>query len=430
MRNFARSRNAKLMGNGLTCWAIGVYLLRRYEQAANEDPVLRRVQTIPAQEVAPDPTQTAPEASGGPSGVERRRHPRVNLNAAAMPDPAQPAPEADSARSGIERRRHPRVSMESGGEAPTPDPEVIERRRQHRRSVDALRAELEWTAAPDEKSWNRGSRKVKSSRLALLFVALISGGLAAYMAVQNGNTAETAAVEPTVQIVPEVHDKILVASRSIGVGQRLTADAIEWRDWPKDSVLDDYITFEATPDALADMSGSVARFQIFPGDPIRSGKIVKASQGYLSAVLDEGKRGVSVSVSAEAASGGFVSPNDHVDVVLTRNISGNEVTDTILRNVRVLAIDTRLGDAGSTDASSEPADTKPETFSNQAIATLELEPARAEMIIRATALGRLSLVLRSAADSAGAEPSEQADLDQAIRLSSPFWTASDQTALR
>jgi pilus assembly protein CpaB len=108
-------------------------------------------------------------------------------------------------------------------------------------------------------------------------------------------------------------------------------------------------------------------------------------------------RGVSIPVSADAASGGFVVPNDHVDVLLTR--SGGQ-TETILTNVRVLAINTRLGETGTTGAPADPDNPRAEIFGGAAIATLELDPAQAETVINARTLGGLSLALRSIVDFA------------------------------
>jgi pilus assembly protein CpaB len=105
-----------------------------------------------------------------------------------------------------------------------------------------------------------------------------------------------------------------------------------------------------------------------------------------------------VPVSADAAAGGFVVPNDRVDVVLTRG----GISQTILANVKILAIGTRLGQINQA-AKKEGEDTKAtdvSTFQGGTIATLELTPAQGEMIINATRLGKLSVVLRSIADFA------------------------------
>lgn len=238
---------------------------------------------------------------------------------------------------------------------------------------------------------------MRASRIILLFVALLAGGLAAFLAMRQGTPQQVAVPGPT-QIVEEKKAKILVAKAPIGVGQRLSADTIEWMDWPELSVRDEYVTEAELPDALTQMNGTVARFEIFIGEPISDQKLVRSDQGYLSAVLPKGMRGVSVPVSADAAAGGFVVPNDRVDVVLTRG----GISQTILANVKVLAIGTRLGQINQA-AKKEGEDTKAtdvSTFQGGTIATLELTPAQGEMIINATRLGKLSVVLRSIADFA------------------------------
>jgi pilus assembly protein CpaB len=153
------------------------------------------------------------------------------------------------------------------------------------------------------------------------------------------------------------------------------------------------------------MQGTVARFEIFEGDPIRQQKLIRTDQGYLSAVLDKGMRGVSISVAAESASGGFIVPNDHVDVILTQGgPNGQQTSSTLLSNVRVLAVNARLGETGKTggseDSSDPNASPKSQVFPGTAIATLELDPPQAETIINASQLGRLSLALRSIVDFA------------------------------
>lgn len=238
---------------------------------------------------------------------------------------------------------------------------------------------------------------MRTSRILLLLVALIAGGLAAYLATRGGGQAPSNPVVQPPTVVEEARIKVLAASAPIGMGERLSPTNLVWQDWPENAVRDDYIRQDAMPEALTDMAGTVARFEIFEGDPIRQVKLIRTDQGYLSAVLDKGMRGVSIPVSADAASGGFIVPNDHVDVLLTRN--GGQ-TETILTNVRVLAINTRLGETGTTGAPADPANPRAEIFGGSAIATLELDPAQAETVINARSLGGLSIALRSVVDFA------------------------------
>ncbi len=262
------------------------------------------------------------------------------------------------------------------------------------------------------------------SRIVLLVVALLAGGVAAFLATQHGQPPQAAMAEAKISPAPAPTTRVLVAKADIGVGQRLSAATVEWTDWPNAQLRPDYVTATATPDAIARMSGNIARADFFAGEPIRAQKLVPASGGYLSAVLEKGKRGVSVTVTQESASGGFVVPNDHVDVVLTRQSDKGQDSETILTDVRVLAINARLGATGAAgdSASQSPADATSQVFSDRAIATLELNPAQAEVIINATTLGKLSLMLRPVDDNGAAVSPEDQAANAAIRMSSPFWT--------
>jgi pilus assembly protein CpaB len=306
----------------------------------------------------------------------------------------------------------------------------VERRKSERRGMDALRDEalrnlisrVEDRNFGGMRSRVRWGRGMKPSRILLLVVAVMAGGLAAFLATQQAAPVPVAA--PVAEIVQPAKTQILVAKQTIGIGQRLSPASLEWQDWPVGAMRPEYINVATTPGAIAEMAGSVARVELFAGEPIRQEKLAPAGGGFLSAILDKGMRGVSVSVSAESASGGFIVPNDHVDVVLTRASSGGQDTQTILSNVRVLAINARLGETNTTSApAAAPTDPAAEVFAGQAIATLELDQQRAEVISNAAGIGKLSLVLRSTADATEPGSADERAANAAIRLSSPFWTA-------
>lgn len=240
---------------------------------------------------------------------------------------------------------------------------------------------------------------MRMSRILLLVVALIAGGLAAFLATRGGPAPDPVGPQGP-DIIEEARTQVLVATLPIGVGDRLSGTNMAWMDWPQNAVRDDYIRQDAMPEALTDMQGVVARFEIFEGDPIRQQKLVRTDQGYLSAVLDKGMRGVSIPVPADSASGGFIVPNDHVDVILSRGTQDGQQSETIVSNVRVLAINTRLGELGTTGAPEDPNNPRAEIFADVAIATLELDPTQAETVINATQMGKLSLALRSIVDFA------------------------------
>jgi pilus assembly protein CpaB len=212
------------------------------------------------------------------------------------------------------------------------------------------------------------------------------------------------------QVVQEAKTQILVARAAIGIGERLIPASVEWQDWPEGALRPEYVTISAMPEAPEELTGAVARFEFFPGEPIREAKLVHSSQGYLSAVLEQGKRGVSV---------GFVIPNDHVDVILTASTENGQRSEVILTDVRVLAIGKRLGEMGTSGGNTE-GDTSsptPTTFDSSTIATLELDPVEAETLINASTRGQLALTLRSVADFNRADSGPTApSTNQAVRL--------------
>lgn len=237
---------------------------------------------------------------------------------------------------------------------------------------------------------------MKPARMLLLLVAVVTGGLAAFLATRS--EAPVTQIIQTTEVRQEAKRQVLVATATIGVGQRLTASLVSWQDWPEGAVRPEYITSDVIPDAPTQMVGTVARFEIFVGEPIREAKLVRSDQGYLSAVIQQGMRAVSVGVSAESGAGGYIVPNDRVDVVSTQRTNSGTGTRTILTNVKVLAIGKRLGEAGASAGNPDPTDPQSQVFGDETVATLELSPGQSETIIGAAANGRLTLVLRSVAD--------------------------------
>jgi pilus assembly protein CpaB len=394
-------------------------LLRRTERIVLKDEPAAQDDTLP---------RTAPQRRG--LGALRPEAAQAQPLPLAEPEPAaQPAATADDATM---RRWREEIEQQ-----PQMSPE-------HRRNIDRWRAEVLQSVAAsedDDAAPSRWRHLFKPTNIALLALALIAGGAAAWLAAQQGTPPSAPAVvaeapAPVTQVVEEAKVQVLVARTAIGVGQRLSPATVEWVEWPEDTTRPDFVLQAAMPDALDTMSGAVARYEFFPGEPIREVKLARADRGFLSAVLDPGTRGVSVSVSAESASGGFILPNDRVDVVLTTIVGARQASSTILRNVRVLAINSQIGETAATkpkgeknSGASDNPDQKeaeaagPGTFSS-AIATLALTPQQSEVIISATMNGRLSLVLRPTADVADsftADDKERA-ANEAIRISSPFWT--------
>lgn len=257
---------------------------------------------------------------------------------------------------------------------------------------------------------------MRPARILLLIVAIVTGGLAAFLATRGNNPPPQQAA--VAQIKEEPRTQILVASQPIGIGERLNVNVLEWQDWPLGAVRPEYVTIEAIPDAPEKLSGAVARFEFFPGEPIREAKLARTDQGYLSAVIEPGLRAVSISVSAASGAGGFIVPNDRVDVVLTPKNARKGQSETILANVKVMAIGLRLGElsqSGGVDEDDKSGGTTPKTFQKSTIATLELSPGQSETLVNAGAIGQLTLVLRSVADFAD-KPGDGQRSNSSIRM--------------
>lgn len=225
------------------------------------------------------------------------------------------------------------------------------------------------------------------SRLLVLALSLSAGGGAAWLT----TTGEPEVRQVTVtETSPSERVEILVAGSDLEQRRRLAPEDLEWRSWPKDAVIDGYITRTARPEAISEVTGNLVRVSILAGEPVRPEKISASDTGYLSALLSSGSRAVSVKIDAESTAGGFILPEDRVDVLHTV-VEGNGtggVTRTVVTNVRVLAVDQQI--------------TAPETnaVSGAKTATLELKPEQAEIVAAAEATGALSLSLRSSADNA------------------------------
>ena len=230
-------------------------------------------------------------------------------------------------------------------------------------------------------------------KIVLLVGALIIAAVTAVMAKNMfaGASAPEAAAAP-VPLGPEV----LVATRSLPVGTIIDAESIRFQPWPKELVEKAYY-LKGQPGAnAADLLGTVVRNEISAGQPVTQGSMIRPGErGFLAAALGPGMRAVTVAVSTISGVAGFVFPGDRVDVILTQEVGGGEgqplrAAETILRNLRVLAVDQRTSTIGE--------DGKP-VVQNTATVTLEATPRIAEKIQVAQMVGNLTLALRSIADT-------------------------------
>jgi pilus assembly protein CpaB len=229
---------------------------------------------------------------------------------------------------------------------------------------------------------------MKPARIIVLVIAVVAGGIAALLAGRSDPP-------PPAPVAQMETAEVLIASSDIGLGNTVTAQDMRWQLWPAAGIGSNFIRKNDRPDAIEQLAGSIARAPFSSGEPIRESKLIKGTGGgYMAAILPSGMRAISVEVSPETGAGGFILPNDHVDVILSRRdraaekSAGVEVhtSEVILSNVRVLAIDQTV-----------------EEKSGQRVvigktATLELSPRQAETLALSRQLGTLSLALRSIVD--------------------------------
>lgn len=232
---------------------------------------------------------------------------------------------------------------------------------------------------------------MSARNLILLFVALLVAGSTAYF-------ARGLMTRPAQQVIvqapappPPSSSAILVAAGDLPAGTLLLEEHLKWQPWPENSMGPNYI--KQTDAKVQDFIGSVVRRGITTGQPIMPSLIVKpGDRGFLAAVLKAGMRAVSVGVTDVAGISHLIMPGDRVDLLLTQTIipidgteeSGNQdrkAAETVLENIRILAVDTVLD-----DVKNQPIDGK--------TVTIEVTPKQAEMITIAVEMGRIAFSLR------------------------------------
>jgi pilus assembly protein CpaB len=228
------------------------------------------------------------------------------------------------------------------------------------------------------------------ARILVLAIAGCAGLAALYLA---SGSDDKPAPPPAVAQLPTVD--ILVARTDIGLGQAVKPDDLQWQTWPAATASASFMRKDSNADAIKDVTGSIARAPFIQGEPIREQKLVKADgSGFMAAILPTGMRAVSTEISPETGAGGFILPNDRVDVLLSKrdknpDRNGTDIvnSEVILTNIRVLAIDQAPKEKDGTNA-----------LIGKTV-TLELKPEQTETLARARQSGILSLALRSIADS-------------------------------
>ncbi len=245
--------------------------------------------------------------------------------------------------------------------------------------------------------------RLSKTTLLRIFVLLLAAG-SGYGAIQlAGSAQDTPAPMAAAPLAPppiETED-VLIANSELGLGKVIAPEDLIWVAWPRKLMSDQAIRRSAAPKSREEMVGSLVRSALLKGEPIRIEKLIKPTgSGILAAMLPSGYRAMAINIDSQGATtaGGFILPNDRVDVLRTvtrtdptRN-EGRIESETLLTNVRILAIGQNIQEKNGE---------RVVTGSN---ATLEVDPAQAELLAQAQRSGQISLTLRSMAD-AGSKPS-------------------------
>jgi pilus assembly protein CpaB len=232
-------------------------------------------------------------------------------------------------------------------------------------------------------------KRMNTARIVVLAIAAVAGLTALYLA--SGSDDKPAPTQPVAQL-PTVD--VLVAKSDIGLGQTVKPEDLQWQTWPAATASNSFLRRDNKADAIKDVTGAIARAPFIAGEPIRDAKLVKTDgSGFMAAILPTGMRAVSTEISPETGAGGFILPNDRVDVLLSKREKNPDRTgpdlvtsEIIMTNVRVLAIDQAPKEKDGTNA-----------LVGKTV-TLELKPEQTETLARARQSGTLSLALRSIVD--------------------------------
>ena len=225
---------------------------------------------------------------------------------------------------------------------------------------------------------------VRNIILILVAVAITAGtGLVARSWISSQRPPPVAAAPPP----PVKKTFVLVADKDLPAGTFIKENLLTWQSWPDEKPHPSYLIKNKDDETL--LFGSVVRRGISAGQPITSGRIIKSGdRGFLAAVLRPGYRAVSLRINATSSIAGLIFPGDRVDILLTHSVKADgpkrRVSETVLTNVRILAIDQKTNDQ----------DNAPKVGKN---ATFEVTPKQAEMLSVLSDLGKLSLSLRSLA---------------------------------
>ena len=239
-----------------------------------------------------------------------------------------------------------------------------------------------------------------AARLVVLVTALAAGGIAAYLAYGPGED-----VAPSQPVEKADTTDILTASGDIAFGTTLAPANVKWQTWPNSALAPFYIRKSTNPAGADQIAGAIARTSFLGGEPIREDKLIRAGgSGFMSALIKSGMRAVAIEISPETGVAGFVLPNDRVDVIVAKTDKDTVTSDTILSDVRVLAIDQLIEEKSG------------QRVVMGKVATLELAPKDAEALAVARRTGSISIVLRSLNEKAGDSETVSANSSERINI--------------
>jgi pilus assembly protein CpaB len=265
-------------------------------------------------------------------------------------------------------------------------------------------------------------------RIIVLLVAVVAAGATAMYARSWIEGQQHTAV--VAQPAPKEVYEVLVADANLPAGTFVKPQHLRWQQWPTDDVPETYV-LKGTRD-MDVMVGAVVRRGIAEGFPITDGSVVKpGDRGFLAAVLTPGMRAISLPINATSSNAGLIFPGDRVDLILTQSLEAADgatirrVSETVLRDIRIIAM--------GADTSDQPGEDK--NYENARTATFEVTPRVAEKVALLAELGKLSLSLRSLATAdAAAPPAEEGsytwDLDVSSVLRSDHRLTSRLLVLR
>lgn len=231
---------------------------------------------------------------------------------------------------------------------------------------------------------------MSAARIIILAVAIVAG-LGAALLIGRPPKVTTPSVT---KYEPAPTVEVLVAATTVPLGNKLAASDLKWIAWPLASLPEGVVRKQDAPNGEAEFVGQIARAPLFGSEPIRREKLLKADSGFLSAILPQGKRAVAITTDSRGANtaGGFILPNDRVDVIRTSRDDSNSkdgsppISETLIANVRVLAIGQSIQEKNG------------EKVVVGETATLELDPRQVEAVTLAQKTSSLSLSLRSLQD--------------------------------